>query len=302
MSENQSENQPENQLIIRFRGIVTHLDLNGKRPKGMKRMLLLRHLDTDTPIEHHISYIECLADDLESAPGLKVVKYSRPGTDGTFARIDLPDDPGVMTEIKLEGVDPGPVHEEANYRNDVTHFKDLLKNFSDLKIESTLLGELAANVDASRTVAVFDMPKGRLMAGEPEAFLTRFDPKLVKSFTPRRLPRWVDLLVTVPSPNVELKLVQPGGELPLIIRFKPTLRMITIGNEPERLILGIIGGNGGHAAAGHTHGNGNGNGGRTQPSGHFVIHYNVFDPVPKDKPVPIPTQLEGGGCGTNNIP
>jgi hypothetical protein len=300
-----SENQSENQLFIRFRGIVTNLDLpNGKRPKGMKRALLLRHHDPDTPIEHHISYIECLADDLESAPGLKVMKYSRPGTSGMFARIDLPDDPGVMTEIKLKDAPPGPVEEEANYRNDVTHFKDLLKNFSELKIEPTLLGESAANVDASRTVAVFDMPKGRLMAGEPEAFLTRFDSKLVKSFTPRRLPRWVDLLTTVNRPNVELELVQqPGGETQTV-KFKDTLRMITIGNEPERLILGVIGGNGGHAAPGHSHGNGNGNGGRTQPSGHFVIHYNIFDPVPKDKdkPVPIPTQLEGGGCGSNNVP
>jgi len=296
----------ENQLFIRFRGIVTNLDLpNGTRPKGMKRALLLRHDDPDTPIEHHISYIECLADDLESAPGLKILKYSRPGTDGMFARIDLPNDPGVMTEIRLKGVKPGPVVEEANYRNDVTHFEQILKNYDQLKIEPSLLGESAADVDASRTVAVFDMPKGRLMAGEPEAFLTRFDPKLV-TFTPRRLPRWVDLLTTVNRPNVELELVQqPGGE-PQSIKFRETLRMITIGNEPERLILGVIGGNGGHGAAGHSHGKGNGkgngNGGRTQPSGHFVIHYNVFDPVPKDKPVPIPTQLEGGGCGSNNVP
>ena len=143
------------------------------------------------------------------------------------------------------------------------------------------------------------------MAGEPEASITRFDSELV-NFTQRRLPRWVDLLAEVPAGELQLDLVQqPGGKV-RTVKFKDTLRMITIGNEPERLILGVIGGNGGHAAAGLSHGNGNGNGngngGRTQPSGHFRIHYNVFDPIPEQKPVPIPTQLEGGGCGSNNVP
>jgi hypothetical protein len=300
-------------LLIRFRGICAHLDLDppkdAARGKRRKRTLLVRHRNGNSNIEHHVPYIECLADDvLDISSGLRLLQYSRPGTDGRFARVDLADQPDTMTLIRINGVPPGDVTEDLSYQENVPHFGKILNHRDDATPADSLI-KASPPVDGKFATAVFDMPEGLLVAGEPEAMKTRFDsgPSAPEEKA-RRFSRWSDLYVQVPAGEVTVELVQqPDGE-PQTITFAKTVRMITIGNEPERLILGLIGG--AHSSAGHDHnhasGNGHGNGasgrGPIQPTGHFVLYYDVLKNRPDQMPLPVPSQLEGTGCPNNNIP
>lgn len=294
----------EQQLLIRFRGICGLIDLNGngdgdgsRNGEKKKRTILVRHRDTSAGIEPHTPYIEFYADDLLSAPPeLTVLQYTRPGSDGTFARINLLE----QTVISFKGLGPGYVQEELNYRADVPRISEVLKNGKP-EVASKLLVAPDKNFDWTRATAVFDMPAGRLVAGEPEALITRFKPEV--NFKPRRLARWSDLYINCASPVVlQLNVLRQTTHE---IEFADTLRMLTIGNEPERLILGVLEAADDHS--GHTHnGNGNGNGNGTkvpvQPTGHFVLYYDLLENPPADRPVPIPTQLTGTGCPNNNYP
>ena len=281
------------QLLIRFRGICGHIDLpNGKNGSGKKkRTVLVRHRNGNGAIEHHIPYIEFFADDVEAfADGLKVVQYSRPGVDGRLARVDLDD----ATEIRLAGIDPDYVEEELSYRKDVPHMSEVVTGFEPAE---SLLTPLANDVDSGRAVAVFDMPKGRLVAGEPEPAITRF-PKKITGFTPRRLARWSDLYTEYEPPLV-VQLFPLGSDGPSRdILFRNTLRMITIGNEPERLILGV-GRDATHNHAAHDHEQA-----PPQLTGHYILYYELLKnpPPEKERPVPIPTQFDGSGCPNNNYP
>lgn len=286
------------QLLIRFRGICSHLDIdppgngNGAKGKKFKRTVLVRHQNGNAAIEHHIPYIEFYADDVaQFSPGLRVFQYSKPGLDGTFARVDLEDG----TEIRIAGMPPGYVQEESNYARDIPHMKDIVPP-ANRKAAHGLTVEEANKVDREKAVAVFDMPEGRLMAGEPEAMITRFKEEV--GFKPRRLARWADLHVEITQPLVLQLLPLSGDGTRQEIKFKDTVRMITIGNEPERLILGVMSPGDTHAD-GHNHGS---NGTPVQPTGHFILYYDLLQNAPVDKPVPIPTLLTGAGCPNNNIP
>ncbi len=298
-------------LLIRFRGICAHLDLTkAVDGKKKKRTLLVRHGNGNGNIEHHVPYIECLADDFVEIPsGLRVLQYSRPGTDGRFGRVDLTDRPGTMTIIGINGAPAGEVTEDLSYTENVPHFSKILSDPKDAAPATALMGD-PRRVDAKFATAVFDMPEGTLVAGEPEAMKTRFDSGPAASEDKaRRFSRWSDLYVQVPEGQVTIELdPREGGEKQTITLAK-TVRMITIGNEPERLILGLIGS--AETLAGHDHGhasgngNGNGNGSRPspiQPTGHFVLYYDVLKNQPEKRPMPVPSQLEGTGCPNSNMP
>ncbi len=283
------------QLLIRFRGICGHIDLSNGSTGKKKRTVLIRHQNGNGNgnIEHHVPYIEFFADDVESADNLKLIAYNRPGIEGRFARLNLVDElEGV--EIRLKGIPAGNVKEEVGYQRDVPHMAEIFPGFvvtDDLL--NGLLTPLVKDVDRDRVTAVFDMPAGRLVAGEPEALRTTFIPQ--REFTPRRLARWSDLYTTYKPPLViELVLFKEDGTI-REIHFKESLRLITIGNEPERLILGTLG-----ATAAHTH-NGSDHA-PVQPTGHYAMYYTLFRNPPTDPPLPNPTQFDGSGCPNNNYP
>lgn len=282
------------QLLVRFRGIVAHIDLPKERDDtGLKkRAVLVRHQDGNGPIEAHVPYVSFLIDDVETiSEGLTVLSYSRPGVDGRFGRIELQEG----TEIRLRGTVPGYVTEEIGYKNDVPRMSEIVgKGKGDAADELRVPD--AKDVDPKLAAAVFDMPAGRLCAGEPEALPTRF--KADVKFRERRLARWSDLY-TEYTPKLTLQLVKLGSDTVLgEIKFAETLRMITIGNEPKRLIVGAFAGAG--SSAGHDHGAVSST--PLQPTGHFIMYYNVLETVPADKPIPIPAQLDGSGCPPNNYP
>lgn len=301
-------NESNQQLLIRFRGICAHIDLESRKEneEKRKRTVLVRHRNGNSGIEHHFPYIEFYADDIESfPPEVKVVQYSRPGFDGRLARIDLEDG----TEIRIKDLEPGWVKEEANYRRDVPHMSDVLRslmngngngrNNGHGEAAQALTVNNVRDIDLDRTAAVFDMPEGRLLAGEPEAMITRFEKKI--QFEPRRFARWSDLYITCPTP-VTLQLKSLSTSVTREVEFRPTLRMLTIGNEPERLILGILPEKPEcHHGLGHAMDH-DPFAAPPQPTGHFVLYYDLLDAQPKERPVPIPTQLTGSGCPNNNYP
>ena len=290
------------QLLMRFRGICAHIDLpNGNRSDGSKkkRAVLVRHQESNGPIESHVPYISFFTDDIQGTPTIStIIKYSRPGTDGQLGRIELP--PG--TEIRLKGLEPGYVTEEVGYRNDVPHMSEIVGEAKATVAEALRVKD-ANNVDPKRASAVIDMPAGRLCAGEPEAQVTRFDESV--GFRERRLARWSDLY-TEYTPPLTIQLVKLGtAEILGEITFNQNLRMLTIGNEPKRLIVGaFVPGANGHATNGHGDHN-HATPSSTKPlqqTGHFIMYYNVLENEPVERPIPIPAQLDGSGCPPNNYP
>jgi hypothetical protein len=197
-------------------------------------------------------------------------------------------------------VEAGYVQEEMSYKRDVPHLSEILKGFTaeNRKVSETLKKSDVQQIDRSRVAAVFDMPGGRLVAGEPEATITRFPADV--DFVPRRFARWTDLHVPF-TPPLTLQLVPLGANRSTrSITFKKTLRMITIGNEPERLILGMISSG---SEAGHGHGSAHArDAAPVQPTGHFILYYDLLENPPESRPVPIPTQLTGSGCPNHNYP
>lgn len=287
--------QQADQLLIRFRGICAHIDLKDGNGNGKKkRTVLVRHSNGKSGIEPHVPYIEFYADDIDDfPPEVKVIQYSRPGVDGRFARIDL-DEP---TQIRIKDREPGWVQEEPNYRAGIPHMSEILPKVevaSDLKVSDV------SKIDINRAAAVFDMPEGRLMAGEPEAMITRFEEGV--TFKERRLARWADLYIRFDAPLVlELVPLRKHGTT-REVRFKSTLRMITIGNEPERLILGLL-----QTTDEFTHSISHGaphdpHASPIQPTGHYVLYYDLLEAPPTLRPVPVPTLLTGAGCPNNNLP
>lgn len=285
------------QLLIRFRGICGHIDLSNRAAGKKKRTVLIRHKNGNGNgnIEHHVPYIEFFADDVASADGLELIAYSRPGIEGRLARLNL-DDKLEGAEIKLKGISAGNVKEEIGYQRDVPHMAEIVPGFEVNSLLEDLLTPLAANVKRDRVAALFDMPAGRLVAGDPEALRTEFKPE--GQFRPRRLARWSDLYTTYKPPLVvQLLLFKEKGAI-REIHFKESLRMITIGNEPERLILGIVG-----APAAHPHnGSDHDATGPVQPTGHYVMYYGLLRNPPADPPLPNPAQFDGSGCPNNNYP
>lgn len=289
------------QILIRFRGICAHLDLSDDGQGGkMKRTVLVRHRNGDSGIEHHIPYIEFYADDLATfSKSLKVLRYTRPGYDGTFARVDLDDG----TEIRLKNVQKGVVREEPSYRKGVLRFKEEILDHLGARlnpIAPRLLVNDPRDIDTTRAMAIFDMPEGTLMGGEPEALITRFERfDSGAEFKARRLARWSDLYATINHGKpIVIELVSLTTGSTRTITFKKDLRMITIGNEPERLILGLLS----TTAAAHHGGPHGPNATPIQPTGHFVLYYDLLENSQEERPVPIPTQLGGTGCPNNNYP
>jgi len=299
---------PESQkqeLLIRFRGICAHLErpnYDDKTKRSMrKRTVLIRHRDDSLGIEHHIPYLEFYPDDLESvsSPQLKVVQYSRPGSDGRLARIEF-DNP---VEIRMKDLLPGDVEESLSFRNDLTHMDQILGKKAP--VSPALLVPEARNIDSNRVAAVFDMPAGRVVAGEPEAMITRFPADV--PFKPRRLPRWTDLYTEYTGPLV-VELTRLGSDNETYeVAFKSSLRMLTIGNEPERLILGVMQPGHGEAASGHgvNHGtHDDPDAAPIQPTGHFILYYDLLEnpPAREFRPLPIPSQINGPGCPNHVYP
>ena len=294
----------EQQLLIRFRGICAHLNRNPKKGDGdgddsdgprLKRTVLIKHRNGNSGIEHHIPYIECYADDLKTVPKeIKVVQYTRPGSDGRFARIDLDD----TTLIQIKDKRAGNVEEDANYKRNVPHMSEVLKTFpaASREIANSLLVPDPQDIDRNRCAAVFDLPPGRLVAGEPEAMITRFKSDI--EWEPRRLARWTDFYTSI-KPPLTLQLISlASGGATREITFRETLRMLTIGNEPERLILGVMPTSHDNR---HEHAH-DVDAAPVQPTGHFILYYDLLENPPATRPVPIPTQITGSGCPNNNLP
>lgn len=287
---------PGRQLLVRFRGICGLLDLpNSKR----KRAVLLRHHTGIAGIEHHIPHIEFYADDVETfSRELPIRLYTRPGFDGRLARVDL-DDSTVIRLKNPEIIPAGDVEEEPNYQFDVPHMSEVLKALgADTEVVPSLLDPDINKVDRDKAAAVFDMPKGRIMAGEPEAMITRFEKKV--KFEPRRLARWTDLLIACQPPvTLELQSLATGTRREIV--FRDTLRMLTIGNEPERAILGILTSDTDMHGVNHTNA-ADPTAAPVQPTGHYILYYDMLKNPPKDRPVPIPTQYTTPGCPPNGYP
>jgi hypothetical protein len=294
----------QQQLLIRFRGICAHIDLEAgkEKPYGGTRLrtILIRHSHANNPgIEHHIPYLEFYPDDLQSASlQLPVTQYSRPGSDGRLARIEF----DVPMEIRLKDISAGDIEESLSFENDLSHMKEILPQA--FEVSDSLCVPYARDVDPTRVAAVFDLPAGRIVAGEPEAMITRFPEEV--AFARRRLPRWTDLYIEYTAPLV-VQLTPLGTDVTYEVTFKSSLRMLTFGNEPERLILGVMQPGPGEEPVGHTVNHASKidpNAAPLQPTGHFILYYDLLKnpPPPEARPLPIPSQINGPGCPNHVYP
>jgi hypothetical protein len=285
-------------VTVRFRGICCFIDpTNGESFK--KRVVLPNGGNHHhVGMEAHVPIIEFFADDLKSAPSdVERISYTRPGDDGQYQRIEL-EEP-VMIELlnaEMGAITPGP-----NFEDSVIHLDSLMSE--KLELKRTLLGP-AASVSPALAAAVIDLPGGTLMAGPPESSVTRF-PAPVK-FQPRRIARWLEHIVDVKGAfGLQLTSLRDPEAPPRQIWFKDTTRLITIGNEPMRAIVGhfVPRAEGAVAADEPQHGghDGDADAPRLQATGHFDIYWDLIADPPF-RPVPEPFQTTGPGCGPATKP
>ncbi len=307
-------------VTVRFRGICCFIDpTNGERQYFNKRVVLPNGSGHQhAGMEPHVSIIEFYADDLKKrAPkGMKRARYTRPGDDAQYACLVI-DEP---MWIELLGTTKGETENGVNLEDSVIHLDSLVK--APLQLKQTLLGR-AVDVDSGLISAVVDLPQGTLMSGPPEAGLTKF-PKS-SNFPPRRLGRWLEHIAVVKeNEDFGLKLTPLGkpDAPPLEIWFKSSTRLITIANEPLRLIVGkfvrkadgAIDGlapvhkmgkhdakkaktsKNGKAAKDAHPGMQSTNGGSPQSTAHFNLYWELMADPPKSPPLPEPTQGTGPSC------
>jgi hypothetical protein len=272
-------------ITVRFRGICCFIDkTNGEDFE--KRVVLpggsahSAHAD----FEAHLPIIEFLADDLKKAPAYpERISYSRPGDDGQYQRIEIKDP--VMIEFQGLSSKRKTITRGLNLEDSIIHLDDLAPN-RKLALKSTLLGP-ALKVDPKLAVVVIDLPPGVLMAGPPEPIITSF-PAPAK-FEHRRTARWLEHIMEVDD-DFSLKLTPLGGDrdaVPQFIHFAPTTRLITIANEPERMIVG-------HFVQSAT--------GPKRPTGHFAMYWDLITDPPSPPIVPEPFQGSAIGCAPSNKP
>lgn len=322
-------------MTVQFRGICCFIDrTNGE--SFAKRVVLPggnghNHAGA---FEHHLSIIEYFADDLDTTypldPELKRVRFTRAGDGGKYEYIEIPE-PSV---IELLGVAklPEGFKESFNLDDLIVHLDDL-SGKKDLK--ETLLGP-AAEVDSALVNGVIDLPDGMLTPGPPEPFVTEFDPeKVVKPFR-QRVARWLEHIVKLDGQfAVKLTALDKPKKEPVIIRFKPQTRLISIANEPIRLIVGQFVERPQEAGNGHPTHNGDTHSIEAkppatetatqpagtqperhphpvtpladeraigQPTGHFDMYWNLIANPPRSRPAPIPFQGTSPGCAPSNKP
>lgn len=264
-------------VIVRFRGICCFIDPT-KNEKFEKRVVVPNMGMHRHDMEEHLQVIEYLADDLKSAHGFERVSFTRPGDAGQYEYVALTE----PVQIEFIGTKPGAVSTPGRaFANSTLHLDELAGK--TLQLRSTLLGP-AADVDASLAMAVVDLPAGDLVAGPPDSSITTFPPKV--NFQPHRVARWLELYTDFEG-DFGLRLTPLGDPkaVPKQIWFKSSAALVTIANEPERLIVG-------HFVEAQPAG---------ESTGHFDIYWDLFTETPF-RPIPEPFQGTGPGCVPANKP
>jgi hypothetical protein len=213
----------------------------------------------------------------------------------------------------------GIVRESLGLAGSVIHLDSLVSKPAVLR--SSLLGQ-AVDADSELVTAVMDLPAGELASGPPEASITEFP--MSPGFKKRRVGRWLEHTAEVTGDAICLELTPLGkpNATPKKIWFNDTTSLITIANEPLRLIVGKFvqklngeteGPNpnqnmkmatktsgatepeNGKAMDGHQE-MPSGNGGQAQGTAHFNLYWELMQDPPRDRPRPASSQGSGPSC------
>lgn len=266
-------------VTIRFRGICCFIDpTNGEDFK--KRVVLPRHGDHSS-MEEHLPVIEFLADDLindEVPDGLESVYFMRPGDEGQYRYVKIKE----PSCIQLVGTKAGAIETADNLKDAVVSIDSLVPD-EVLTLKKSLLGP-ALKVKPTLAAAVVDLPAGKLDAGSFETSLTSFPPPV--PFKPRYLAKSLQHTTQVDGElGVQLTTLGEKNPVPKTLWFKATTRMVTIANEPLRLIVNHIMQAPTGAAAGH-----------------FDMYWDLIAEPPESRPVPNTNLGTGPGCAPSTKP
>lgn len=269
-------------ITVRFRGICCFIDpTNGGTFK--KRVILPSMSSHQHEMEEHLTVIEFLRDDLESArdlasgKDLEQVAFTRPGDGGQYAYIKMTE----PVRIEFFGTKTGKTTPNFDLDDGTIHLDDLVGE--PLQLRNSLLGP-AAKVKSSLAKAVIDLPDGVLRTGSPDVELTKFPPPA--NFQPRRIARNIEHSVEVDGTfGLTITSLDRPQVPPKQIRFASSTALIAIANEPERLILR-------HFVEGQP---------PAETADHFDAYWDLFSDPPS-RPVPSPFQGTGPGCVPANKP
>jgi hypothetical protein len=220
-----------NTITVRFRGICCFIDPENGAPFKKRVVLPNGKTHEHAGMEPHRAIIEYYSDELTSGVpyGLQTENYSRPGDDAKYQRIEL-DQPMIIEFINVVStadVSSGPGLNGRAISLDKLVQGNVLKR--------SLMGPLAS-VSGDLAKVAIDLPGGTLMAGPPEAARTSFN---VDGFVSKRFARWLELIIEVNGP-FGLRLT-PIGCSPSDARdiyFAEGTGLVTIANEPVRIITG----------------------------------------------------------------
>jgi hypothetical protein len=270
-------------VTVRFRGICCFIDpTNGEDFK--KRVVVPNMSIHQHDMEEHLQIIEFLADDLVPGQDLELTAFTRPGDDGKYQYFRLTE----PVKIEFIGASGKEITAGPNLAKSTLHLDALAGG--TLQLKGTLLGP-AERVAPALAMAVIDLPGGVLMAGPPEATITSFSPPAI--FQKRRLSRWLELFTEIADDKfsgdklfglrlTSLKKSEDSKE----IWFKNSTALVTIANEPERIIVG-------HFVENQP---------PSEATGHFDIYWDLISDPPPSRPVPDKFQGTGPGCVPANKP
>lgn len=254
-------------LTIAFDGLCCHIDPPTPSIPAVRRTILPDASGHDVP---HISYIECFATNFDPAsnPTWPYVAYSR--HHNQYVRIEVKN-----VEIKVANavLSPALVIEDS-FLETVPQLKLVCPSFTVPREDL-----LKPVMPSGAVAAFFDMDKGVLSAGPPESRPTKFTPQ--RKWPKRHLAEWgqLDLKIDDAPPTLVITGLDPTNNVPAALTFKTGTRLITIGNQTLRDILGLP---------------------PVQP-GHFIMYYSLATAV-AEKPVPEFGLGLGPGCSNSGWP
>jgi hypothetical protein len=269
-------------ITVRFRGICCFID--PKNGEGFKKRVIVPNMSSHQhDMEEHLTIVEFLRDDLlsardlESGQALEQVAFTRPGDGGRYAYIKMTE----PVRIEFVGTSAGKNAPKFDLDDATIHLDDLVGE--TLQLRSSLLGP-AAKVRPALAKAVIDLPDGVLRAGSPDVNLTQFPPPA--KFDQRRIARTIEHNVEVDGTfGLTIRSLVDTQKAPKEIRFASSTALITIANEPERLIVG-------HFVENQP---------ASETADHFDAYWDLFSDPPF-RPVPSPFQGTGPGCVPANKP
>ncbi len=266
-------------ITVRIQGTACLVDRRSSSADPFQKRVILPFddvYDPSKPEQRHIPYVEFPDTPIKSGKSNLSDTYKRTGSKGLldYRRYELSNH-----VISIENVHDGTaLTVMQSYSDHVPQMKNkVLPGLDDRPRDECF----DAAPDGAIMTGFFDISHGILKAGTYFEFVTRFVRKSGQVTGYKvQTPVFVELLVPITSED--LVVTMTAGEVVVRVVMDSTADLITIGNQPEKDILGT--------------------GSGEDVAHHFLMYYNLADDPPSDPVLPVKEADPVNGCSNTNWP